>query len=137
METLLELLPRARDASVARHAALRREWRQALAHADALFGMVADATLLARPLPDRHRLIFYVGHLDAFDWNQLARGVRDLPAFNDGFDRLFERGIDPAPGQAPADKAGDWPALAEVRGYVARVRREPTTFGTTCRKNVC
>jgi len=124
MDTTLESPPSARDATSARHSALRREWHQALVHTDALFALVSHDTLLARPITDRHRLIFYVGHLDAFDWNQLARGVLDVPAFNATFDRLFERGIDPPPGQAPADSPTDWPALAEVRAYVARVRRE-------------
>lgn len=114
----------ARDATSARLGALRREWLQALAHTDALFALVSDRTLRERPIADRHRLIFYIGHLDAFDWNQLARGVLDAPAFSASFDRLFERGIDPPPGQAPADRPADWPALAEVRAYVARVRQE-------------
>jgi len=114
----------ARDATSARLGALRREWLQALAHTDALFALVSDRTLRERPIADRHRLIFYIGHLDAFDWNQLARGVLDAPAFNAAFDGLFERGIDPPPGQAPADRPADWPALSEVRAYVARVRQE-------------
>ncbi|HTN49142.1 MAG TPA: SUMF1/EgtB/PvdO family nonheme iron enzyme [Burkholderiaceae bacterium] len=101
---------------------LHDELRTARAHADALFRLVAPETLYARPIADRHRLIFYAGHLDAFDWNQLARGVLDLPAFAPSFDRLFEAGIDPEPGQAPDDDAGDWPALAEVQRYVERTR---------------
>jgi len=124
MDTTLQSPPSARDAASARHSALRREWRQALAHTDGLFALVSDETLLERPIADRHRLIFYVGHLDAFDWNQLARGVLDAPAFNTTFDRLFERGIDPPPGQAPVDSPTDWPALAAVRAYVTRVRQE-------------
>lgn len=124
MDTTLERPLHARDATSSRVRALRREWLQALAHTDALFALVSDQTLRERPVPDRHRLIFYIGHLDAFDWNQLARGVLDAPAFNAGFDQLFERGIDPPPGQAPADSPTDWPALAEVRAYVARARQE-------------
>jgi formylglycine-generating enzyme required for sulfatase activity len=102
--------------------ALHRQLRAARAHTDALFSLVADATLYDRPIADRHRLIFYVGHFDAFDWNQLARGVLDLPAFVPTFDRLFEAGIDPAPGQAPADRPADWPTLNEVRRYVEQAR---------------
>lgn len=124
MSSILENPQTVRAAAPPGRAALRREWQQALAHTDALFALVSDDTLLARPIPDRHRLIFYLGHLDAFDWNQLARDVLDLPAFNPGFDRLFERGIDPPPGQAPADSAADWPALGELRAYVARLRHE-------------
>lgn len=110
-----------RDGAAAR---LHREVQAARAHTDALFGLVSRETLCERPIPDRHRLVFYVGHLDAFDWNQLGRGVLDLPSFQHSFDRLFEAGIDPSPGQAPADQPSDWPALDEVLDYVARTRRK-------------
>jgi formylglycine-generating enzyme required for sulfatase activity len=103
---------------------LHREVRAARAHADALFRLVAREALYERPIADRHRLVFYVGHLDAFDWNQLGRGVLDLPSFHPSFDRLFEAGIDPAPGEAPADRPSDWPSLDEVRSYVVRTRRQ-------------
>ncbi len=104
-------------------ALLRSEVLAARAHTDALFALVDPPMLHERPIPDRHRLIFYVGHLDAFDWNQLARGVLDLPSFQPSFDRLFEAGIDPPLGQAPADRPSDWPRLDEVRAYVTRTRR--------------
>ncbi len=104
-------------------ASLRSEWRAARLHTDALFALVDETTLYERPIADRHRLIFYVGHLDAFDWNQLARGVLHMPSFHPSFDRLFEAGIDPPPGQAPADRKSEWPGLDEVRAYVARTRR--------------
>ena len=103
-------------------ARLQREVATARAHTDALFRLVARQTLYERPIPDRHRLVFYVGHFDAFDWNQLGRGVLDIPSFQPSFDRLFEAGIDPAPGQAPADQPSDWPDLDEVLAYVARTR---------------
>ena len=80
---------------------LTAELQNARAHTDSLFALIADQTLYERPIPDRHRLIFYVGHLDAFDWNQLARGVCGRPSFDPAFDQLFEAGIDPPPGQAP------------------------------------
>ena len=102
--------------------ALRTELQRVRAFTDSLFGMVAPETLFERPIPDRHRLIFYVGHLDAFDWNQLVRGVLGRASFDSSFDRLFEAGIDPPPGQAPQDTPADWPALETVQTYVTRVR---------------
>jgi formylglycine-generating enzyme required for sulfatase activity len=101
---------------------LRDELQQARQHTDALFGLVSQDTLYERPIADRHRLIFYLGHLDAFDWNQVARGALDAPSFHPEFDRLFEAGIDPPPGQAPQDRPSDWPRLDEVRAYVRHVR---------------
>lgn len=98
------------------------ELGQARAQTDALFALIDRSTLYQRPIPDRHRLIFYVGHLEAFEWNQLARGVRGEPSFNAEFDRLFEAGIDPPPGEAPQDIAADWPSVDEVQRYNTRVR---------------
>ena len=96
--------------------------QRARAFTDSLFGMVAPETLYERPIPDRHRLVFYVGHLDAFDWNQLVRGVLGQTSFDSSFDSLFEAGIDPPPGQAPQDTPADWPALETVHTYVTRIR---------------
>ncbi len=101
---------------------LDTELAEARTHTDALFALVDRATLYERPIPDRHRLIFYVGHLEAFDWNQLARGVRGEPSFDPTFDQLFEAGIDPPPGQAPQDTARDWPSVDRVLQYNARAR---------------
>ena len=36
---------------------------------DKLFELVRPESLYARPIPERHRIIFYLGHLEAFDWN--------------------------------------------------------------------
>ena len=101
---------------------LKTELKRARALTDSLFGMVARNTLYERPIPARHRLIFYVGHLEAFDWNQLPRGVLGQPSFDPSFDSLFEAGIDPPPGQAPQDTPADWPALEAVQAYVTRTR---------------
>lgn len=97
-----------------------------LAHAreesDKLFGLISPAALYERPIAERHRLIFYLGHLDAFDWNLLARRGLSTPSFHSEFDRLFERGIDPEPGKAAEDSAEDWPGRAEVERYCAKTR---------------
>jgi formylglycine-generating enzyme required for sulfatase activity len=96
----------------------------ARAQTDALFSMLNPAALYDRPVADRHRLIFYLGHVEAFDWNLLATRALDKPAFHPAFDKLFAFGIDPEPGRGPADRPSDWPSEAEVRRYCARVRRE-------------
>ena len=45
---------------------------QARAATDALFGMVRPGAFYDRPVPERHRTIFYFGHLEAFDWNLVS-----------------------------------------------------------------
>src|SRR5919199_1766026 len=87
--------------------------RSARAFTDELFTLIDDQTLYERPVPERHRLIFYLGHLEAFDWNQVCRGALGMPSFHSEFDRLFEFGIDPEPGSATADVPADWPSVAD------------------------
>jgi formylglycine-generating enzyme required for sulfatase activity len=96
---------------------------QARAQTDALFSLLDPAALYDRPVADRHRLVFYLGHVEAFDWNLLSARALDKPSFHPAFDKLFAFGIDPDPGRAPADRPSDWPSETEVRDYCARVRR--------------
>jgi iron(II)-dependent oxidoreductase len=89
---------------------------------DALFDIVRPDSLYERPIPERHRIVFYVGHLEAFDWNLLHENVLGLKSFHPEFDRLFAFGIDPVGGGLPSDRPADWPALDLVRDYVLRIR---------------
>ncbi|MGH9495654.1 MAG: SUMF1/EgtB/PvdO family nonheme iron enzyme [Candidatus Sulfotelmatobacter sp.] len=89
---------------------------------DDLFGIVQRDAIFDRPIPERHRIIFYVGHLEAFDWNLLHENVFGLKSFQPKFDRLFAFGIDPVGGGLPTDQPADWPTLDVVRGYVRQIR---------------
>ena len=89
---------------------------------DALFGLVKDAALYDRPIAERHRIVFYVGHLEAFDWNLLQESLGER-SFDPELDRLFAFGIDPLGGRRPTDVPGDWPERAKIARYVERVRR--------------
>ena len=89
---------------------------------DALFDLLSADSIYDRPIPERHRIIFYVGHLEAFDWNLLHENVLGLKAFHPEFDRLFAFGIDPVGGGLPSDKPADWPSLEVVRGYASSIR---------------
>jgi len=89
---------------------------------DALFGIVQSDAIYDRPIPERHRIIFYVGHLEAFDWNLLHENVFGLRSFHPEFDRLFAFGIDPVGGGLPTDQPSDWPSLDRVREYVRKIR---------------
>lgn len=94
----------------------------ARACSDELFAMVDAGLYYVRPIPLRHRLIFYLGHLEAFDFNHLVKAQAPKAALQPSFDQLFERGIDPLPGQAPTDTARDWPAVEEVLAYRRKAR---------------
>lgn len=96
----------------------------ARARTDALFSLLRPEALYDRAIPERHRLIFYLGHLEAFDWNLLARTAFDHASFDPELDNLFAFGIDPVGGGLPSDQPADWPREAVVRRYNSRVRKE-------------
>lgn len=100
-----------------------RQLAGARARTDALFRIIDRQALFDRPIPERHRIIFYVGHLEAFDWNLIWKGAFEREPFHEGFDRLFAFGIDPVDGKLPSDQSHDWPSSGEVREYCGRVRR--------------
>jgi ergothioneine biosynthesis protein EgtB len=100
---------------------LARRLEHARRQTDSLFALVRPEALLERPIAERHRVLFYVGHLEAFDWNLLCRDALGWDPFRAEFDRLFAFGIDPLEG-GPADQPSDWPGLSEVRHYNAKAR---------------
>src|SRR5262245_48754390 len=85
--------------------------------------MLAPDAIYERPIPERHRVIFYLGHLEAFDWNMICATSFGLQPFNTKFDRLFAFGIDPVDGGLPQDRPSDWPPVQEILSYNERVRR--------------
>jgi gamma-glutamyl hercynylcysteine S-oxide synthase len=95
----------------------------ARARTDELFAVVKTEALYDRPIPERHRIIFYLGHLEAFDWNLLHERILGIQSFHPEYDRLFAFGIDPVDGGLPTDQADDWPELGEVKEYVNKLRR--------------
>jgi iron(II)-dependent oxidoreductase len=103
---------------------LGRAIEEAREQTDALFRAVRPDSFYERPIAERHRIVFYLGHVEAFDWNLIGRYALDRRPFHAGFDQLFAFGIDPPPGQLPSDQPSDWPSLAEVDRYNQRVRDE-------------
>src|SRR5277367_585728 len=101
---------------------LGRAIEEAREQTDALFRAVRPDSFYERPIAERHRIIFYLGHLEAFDWNLIGRYALDRRPFQPEFDKLFAFGIDPPPGQLPGDKPSDWPSLEEVGLYNRRTR---------------
>ena len=89
---------------------------------DDLFSIVKRDSLYERPIAERHRIVFYIGHLEAFDWNLFHERALGLKSFHPGFDRLFAFGIDPVGAGLPSDKPTDWPSIAEVEQYVRKIR---------------
>ena len=89
---------------------------------DAFFSWIRPDALSLRAIAERHRLIFYLGHLEAFDWNLLATRVLGLPSIDPSLEALFAFGIDPVDGKLPCDAPMDWPAIDVVQAFCQRVR---------------
>jgi len=103
---------------------LQNRLANARARTDELFGIVREEAMYERPIVERHRIIFYVGHVEVFDWNLLAQRALGLQSFYPSFDKLFAFGIDPVGGGLPTDEPSDWPVHEEIQGYKQRLRRE-------------
>ena len=101
---------------------LRRGLAEARLRTDELFALVRPDSLFERPVPERHRLNFYIGHVEAFDWNMICVYSLGSDPFHAEFDKLFAFGIDPDASDLPADVPSDWPSLDETYRYSRRVR---------------
>src|SRR6266850_3187761 len=103
---------------------LLRRIGEARRQTDALFELLRPDSLYERPIQERHRIVFYIGHLEAFDQNLLSGRLLPHASPDPDLDRLFAFGIDPVGGGLPTDQPSDWPALDQVRQYVQRTRDE-------------
>jgi len=95
----------------------------ARAETDTLFNIVEPEFLFERPISERHRLAFYIGHLEAFDRNLLSASL-GLTSDRADLDELFAFGIDPVDGQLPSDQPSDWPPLETFYRYRDEVRAQ-------------
>ena len=102
---------------------LKQELHIARAESDRLFGILTEDALYERPIAQRHRVLFYIGHLEGFDSIQICREGLGLASPDSKFDSLFQAGIDPDAGNLPTDQPSDWPTLRQVRDYVDRCRQ--------------
>lgn len=102
---------------------LEAQLLEARKRTDSLFSVVREDAIYERPVPERHRIIFYLGHLEAFDWNLLSDRAFGLKPFHKSFDQLFAFGIDPVGGGLPTDVPADWPQRGEIESYCRQVRQ--------------
>lgn len=89
-----------------------------------MFACVSPGAFDARPIPLRHPLRFYEGHLAAFNLNTLHNVglLGRLP--DEGMCRLFARGIDPEDESAAAQAAIDaWPPRDAVAEFIVEADR--------------
>lgn len=101
---------------------LLQRLQQGRARTDALFAALRPGAWFERPIAERHRLLFYLGHLEAFDWNLLVRDCQGQPPQRPEWEQLFAFGIDPVDGGLPQDRPEDWPAVEAVRAWALALR---------------
>ncbi len=104
--------------------ALISRLREARRQTDALFEWLTPQGLLERPIAERHRLIFYLGHLEAFDFNLISRECLGRKPRDATLESLFAFGIDPLDGDVPRDAEGDWPSREVIDGWRRAVRAD-------------
>lgn len=99
--------------------ALECAWRRS----DELFQLIPEDKWLERPIGLRHPVLFYVGHLAAFAWNQTCLGALSAGHLNEKLDKIYARGIDPdCDAQAQAQSIHTWPSPGETLAYRDEVR---------------
>lgn len=86
-----------------------------------LFELVDPAAYHSRPIPLRHPLAFYEGHLPAFSFLVLNERALGEGPVDTALERLFERGIDPSDAHAArAHDRSHWPSRDEIEAFGRR-----------------
>ena len=107
------------DRQIAIHTYLENRGRS-----ESLFNLLDDDAYYERPIPLRHPVVFYEGHIPAFSVNCFLKKGLGHPGLDDELERLFARGIDPRDHQAAVRSAVNaWPRRARVQRYARKADR--------------
>ena len=99
-------------------------YRDNRARTAALFDLVAAGAYYEQPIPLRHPVVFYEGHIPAFSVNCFLKKGLGQAGVDRGLETLFARGIDPEDLRAAAGAAVDgWPDRAAVGRYAQEADR--------------
>ena len=89
-----------------------------------LFNLIGADAYYERPIPLRHPVVFYEGHIPAFSVNCFLKKGLGHPGLDRELEILFARGIDPRDQQAAANSTiDDWPSRARVQTYAREADR--------------
>src|SRR5260221_7618881 len=88
----------------------------------ALFGLLIDEDAhYSRPIPLRHPVVFYEGHVPAFSFNTLVKNALGEAGIDPKLEALFARGIAPPTDLSPADDTArnreQWPSREIVQQF--------------------
>ncbi len=83
-----------------------------------LFDLISPEAFLSRPIPLRHPIVFYEGHIPVFNYNTIVKKGLGGSPIDEGFERVFARGIDPEDEAAAAGRAiSVWPERTAIHRY--------------------
>src|SRR5260370_41377974 len=82
-----------------------------------VFAIPKPETYYERPILLRNPIVFYEGHLPAFNVNTLIKLTLKQPGVDAGYEVLFERGIDPDSVDAAKSPTDQWPSRRRVQEY--------------------
>jgi ergothioneine biosynthesis protein EgtB len=90
-----------------------------------LFDLVAPESYESRPIRLRNPIVFYEGHLPAFNVNTLLKKGMGGEGVDPALERIFERGIDPEDETTatPRGNVSSWPERREVLRYAEAADR--------------
>jgi ergothioneine biosynthesis protein EgtB len=98
--------------------ALADWFRRTRARSKQIFDFASPDAFLSRPIPLRHPIVFYEGHLPVFSFNTIIRKALGRRGINAEFETLFARGIDPEDEAAAARRGiATWPARQAIADY--------------------
>lgn len=95
-------------------------FREGRARSKQIFSIPVEEAYYEKPISLRNPIVFYEGHLPAFNVNTLIKLALREPGIDDHYETLFARGIDPddeASAKSPTDL---WPTRNCVQKYGAQ-----------------
>ena len=85
----------------------------------ALFDLLDDAAYQSRPIKLRNPIVFYEGHLPAFNVNTLVKKGLGRAGIDERLETIFARGIDPDEESVAVARGNPvWPGAEAVRQFV-------------------
>jgi iron(II)-dependent oxidoreductase len=106
-------------------AALIARYKRTRARTRALFALVSDDGYYCAPIATRHPIVFYEGHLPAFNFNTLVKKALGGASIDPRLETLFARGIDPAEAASSLKRSAPitWPERRLVQQFVEEADR--------------
>lgn len=95
-------------------------FREGRARSKQIFAIPVEEAYYERPIALRNPIVFYEGHLPAFNVNTLIKLALREPGIDDHYETLFARGIDPEDEVSAKSPTDLWPTRQCVQKYGAQ-----------------